>query len=104
MRRDTGIAELLAAVRAFLPNRERKGSFRSSDHMPSIATAIHLRRRFNPIASELLRNDSLSDMSERRGLYSEFLVWLEIFAAHEVLSSIMGQVRHLCLQPRSAGS
>lgn len=75
-----------------MPNRARAGPFRPSDHMPSIATAIHIRRRFNPIASDLLKNDSLSDMCDRRDLYEEFLNWLSILAAHENLSSIMGQV------------
>ncbi|KAH9819746.1 hypothetical protein DFH28DRAFT_886164 [Melampsora americana] len=88
---DQSLASLLASIRVFMPNRSRKGPFRSSDHMPSIATAIHIRRRFNPIASDLLKNDSLSDMSERRVLYEEFLEWLLIVSAHENLGSIMGQ-------------
>lgn len=88
---DQSLASLLASVRVFMPNRSRIGPFRSSDHMPSIATAIHIRRRFNPIASDLLKNDSLSDMSDRRVLYEEFLEWLLIVSAHENLGSIMGQ-------------
>ncbi|EGG03790.1 uncharacterized protein MELLADRAFT_65352 [Melampsora larici-populina 98AG31] len=88
---DQSLASLLASIRVFMPNRSRKGPFRSSDHMPSIATAIHIRRRFNPIASDLLKNDSLSDMSDRRVLYEEFLEWLLIVSAHENLGSIMGQ-------------
>lgn len=89
---DQTIASLLASVRVFMPNRSREGPFRSSDHMPSIATAIHIRRRFNPIASELLKNDSLSDMSDRRILFEEFLAWLAVISGHENLGSIMGQV------------
>ncbi|MBW0504927.1 hypothetical protein O181_044642 [Austropuccinia psidii MF-1] len=92
IRRDKALAALLSSVRSFLPNRDRPGgTFRASDHMPSIATAIHIRRRFNPIASELLKNGSLFDMSERKVLYEEFLDWLMIISLHENLCPIMGQ-------------
>lgn len=38
----------------------------------------HLRRRFNYICSALLRNDSLTDMSDRSVLYFELFEWLEV--------------------------
>ncbi|KAG0148440.1 hypothetical protein CROQUDRAFT_654953 [Cronartium quercuum f. sp. fusiforme G11] len=88
---DQALASLLASVRIFMPNRNRPNGYRHSDHMPSLAAAIHIRRRFNPIASELLKNDSLTDMSDRRILYNEFLQWLLIVSAHENTACIMGQ-------------
>lgn len=44
----------------------------------SPSSLTHLRRRFNLITGELLRNDSLADMSDRHGLYFELLEWLEV--------------------------
>ncbi|KAJ3757032.1 hypothetical protein EV360DRAFT_46899 [Lentinula raphanica] len=87
--KDTRIQNLLAEVRVYLPSLQRAGGARSSDYLPHPSSLTHLRRRFNLIASELLRNDSLADMSDRHGLYFELLEWLETISSHESLCSMM---------------
>ncbi|CCA72505.1 hypothetical protein PIIN_06442 [Serendipita indica DSM 11827] len=88
--RDASMAELLAAVREYLPSVRRAGGGRASDFLVHPTTLAHIRRRFNVLCSTLLRNDSLSDMSDRSALYSELFSWLETISNHEALASIMG--------------
>ncbi|KAJ3999011.1 hypothetical protein F5050DRAFT_1893090 [Lentinula boryana] len=87
--KDSTIRALLAEVRAYLPSLQRPGGARPSDYLPHPSSLTHLRRRFNLIVSELLRNDSLADMSDRHGLYFELLEWLETISSHESLCSMM---------------
>jgi len=87
--RDTAMATLLSAVRKFLPSVRREGGGRASDYLVHPTTLAHIRRRFNLVCSTLLRNDSLSDMSDRSVLYSELFHWLETISNHEALASIM---------------
>ena len=87
--RDTAMATLLSAVRKFLPSVRREGGGRASDYLVHPTTLAHIRRRFNLVCSTLLRNDSLSDMSDRSVLYSELFYWLETISNHEALASIM---------------
>ncbi|KAJ4481506.1 ubiquitin conjugating enzyme family protein [Lentinula edodes] len=87
--KDSKIRALLAEVRVYLPSLQRPGGARPSDYLPHPSSLTHLRRRFNLITSELLRNDSLADMSDRHGLYFELLEWLETISSHESLCSMM---------------
>lgn len=84
------MANILAEVREFLPSVRREAGPRSSDYLVHPTTLAHIRRRFNVVCSTLLRNDSLSDMSDRTILYSELFKWLETISNHEALASIMG--------------
>ena len=65
-------------VRVFLPSLSRTGGARTSDYLVHPTALAHLRRRFNPVSSSLLRNDSLTDMSDRNLLYFELFEWLEV--------------------------
>src|SRR5258706_12605725 len=87
--RDTAMATLLSAVRKFLPSVRREGGGRASDYLVHPTTLAHIRRRFNLVCSPLLRNDSLSHMSDRSVLYSELFYWLETLSNHAPLASIM---------------
>ncbi|EJD00913.1 uncharacterized protein FOMMEDRAFT_135199 [Fomitiporia mediterranea MF3/22] len=85
-KKDQKIGNLLKSVREFLPNQHRG---KTSDFLPHPTTLAHLRRRFNYVSSTLLRNDSLSDMSDRNVLYFELFEWLETISNHESLASMM---------------
>ncbi|QRW19118.1 ubiquitin-conjugating enzyme [Rhizoctonia solani] len=87
--RDTKMAGLMAEVREFLPSLQRKGGVQTSDYLVHPSALAHLRRRFNWIGSTLLRNDSLTDMSDRSVLYFELFSWLETISNHEALASMM---------------
>ncbi|PPQ63873.1 hypothetical protein CVT24_009499 [Panaeolus cyanescens] len=87
--KDEKISKLLSQIRTYLPNLNRQGGGRTSDYLVHPTALAHLRRRFNHICSNLLRNDSLADMSERSILYFELLEWLETISNHEALASMM---------------
>ena len=76
--RDKRIGDLLREIRYYLPCVQREGGGRTSDYLVHPTTLAHLRRRFNFVSSSLLRNDSLSDMSDRAVLYFELFEWLEV--------------------------
>lgn len=76
--RDTRIGTLMNQVRAFLPSLQRTGGSQTTDYLVSPTALAHLRRRFNTVASSLLRNDSLTDMADRSVLYFELFSWLEV--------------------------
>jgi hypothetical protein len=65
-------------IRLYLPQMGREGGAQQSDYMVHPSALAHLRRRFNMVSSSLLRNDSLSDMSDRSVLYFELFAWLEV--------------------------
>ena len=78
--KDQKLSTLLSNIRTFLPSVNREGDTHfDSDFLPHPATLAHLRRRFNFVSSQLLRNDSLTDMSDRSVLYFELFEWLEVF-------------------------
>ncbi|TFK55677.1 hypothetical protein OE88DRAFT_1652098 [Heliocybe sulcata] len=87
--RDEKLGHLMTAVRWYLPSLRRSGGGRTSDYLVHPTALAHLRRRFNHICSALLKNDSLSDMSDRSVLYHELFDWLETIAHHEALASMM---------------
>ncbi|KAI6047226.1 ubiquitin conjugating enzyme family protein [Pisolithus marmoratus] len=87
--KDGKIGSLLAQIRVYLPSLRRHGGALTSDYMVHPTALAHLRRRFNYLCSTLLRNDSLTDMSERSVLYFELFEWLETISNHEALASMM---------------
>ncbi|WVQ77522.1 hypothetical protein IAR50_007208 [Cryptococcus sp. DSM 104548] len=86
---DTLVATLLHQVSLFLPNPNRAGGGTSSDYHVHPTVLAHLRRR-STFVSDLLRNDSLLDMSKRGDLYRALFDWLEIVSDNESLSSMLG--------------
>ena len=76
--KDEKLGELMAQLRVFLPSLRRLGGALTSDYLVHPTALAHLRRRFNNICSSLLRNDSLTDMSERSSVYFELFEWLEV--------------------------
>lgn len=68
----------MAQLRLFLPSLRRFGGALTSDYLVHPTALAHLRRRFNNICSSLLRNGSLTDMSERSSVYFELFEWLEV--------------------------
>ncbi|TFY83061.1 hypothetical protein EWM64_g951 [Hericium alpestre] len=87
--KDEKLGELMHAIRVYLPSLHRPGGGRTSDYLVHPTALAHLRRRFNNICSSLLRNDSLTDMSDRSAVYFELFEWLETISNHEALASMM---------------
>ncbi|TFL06053.1 hypothetical protein BDV98DRAFT_499797 [Pterulicium gracile] len=87
--KDEKLGQLLSTLREYLPSLHREGGGQTSDFLVHPTALAHLRRRFNHVCSSLLRNDSLTDMSERSVLYFELMEWLEIISNHEALASMM---------------
>ncbi|KAI6113724.1 hypothetical protein EV401DRAFT_2058688 [Pisolithus croceorrhizus] len=87
--KDGKIGSLLSRIRVYLPSLRRHGGALTSDYMVHPTALAHLRRRFNYLCSTLLRNDSLTDMSDRSVLYFELFEWLETISNHEALASMM---------------
>ncbi|KZW03836.1 hypothetical protein EXIGLDRAFT_715884 [Exidia glandulosa HHB12029] len=87
--KDQMIGGLLKEIRVYLPSLRRPGGGQTSDYLPHPTALAHLRRRFNHVSSALLRNDSLTDMSDRSVLYFELFEWLETVSNHESLASMM---------------
>ncbi|KAG6378918.1 hypothetical protein JVT61DRAFT_13203 [Boletus reticuloceps] len=87
--KDEKIGLLLSRIRVYLPSLHRDGGALTSDYMVHPTALALLRRRFNFLCSTLLRNDSLSDMSDRSVLYFELFEWLETISNHEALASMM---------------
>lgn len=76
--KDEKLGQLLSTLREYLPSLHREGGGQTSDFLVHPTALAHLRRRFNHVCSSLLRNDSLTDMSERSVLYFELMEWLEV--------------------------
>ncbi|PCH40762.1 hypothetical protein WOLCODRAFT_136978 [Wolfiporia cocos MD-104 SS10] len=87
--KDESLSQLLSHIRVYLPSLRRAGGGRTSDYLVHPTALAHLRRRFNFVSSQLLRNDSLADMSDRSALYIELFDWLETISCHEALASMM---------------
>ncbi|KAG8928570.1 hypothetical protein FRC02_006721 [Tulasnella sp. 418] len=87
--RDEQIGSLMRQIREFLPSVQRPHGGHASDFLPHPTALAHLRRRFNFVSSSLLRNDSLTDMSDRSVLYFELFSWLETISNHEALASMV---------------
>ncbi|THH13280.1 hypothetical protein EW146_g6917 [Bondarzewia mesenterica] len=87
--KDERLGNLMSQIRVYLPSLHRPGGGRTSDYLVHPTALAHLRRRFNYICSSLLRNDSLTDMSDRSAVYFELFEWLETISNHEALASMM---------------
>lgn len=90
--KDEALGDLLSRIRVYLPNLHRDGGGQASDYLVHPTALAHLRRRFNNICSSLLRNDSLTDMSERSAVYFELFEWLEV--SRGVLASMPYSTLH----------
>jgi hypothetical protein len=76
--KDEKLGNLMTQLRMYLPSLRRRGGALTSDYLVHPTALAHLRRRFNNICSSLLRNDSLTDMSDRSSVYFELFEWLEV--------------------------
>nr|XP_019009265.1 uncharacterized protein I206_05913 [Kwoniella pini CBS 10737]OCF48046.1 hypothetical protein I206_05913 [Kwoniella pini CBS 10737] len=97
---DERILLLLSQIQIFLPNLDRVGGPKTSDHLVHPTALAHLRRR-SAFINDLLRNDSLLDMSQRAELYTSLLDWLKLVSNHEALASMlaMPQMRPVSIAP-----
>lgn len=86
---DAKTGELLTQVRVYLPTLNRASGARSSDHLVHPTALAHLRRR-SGFVTDLLRNDSLLDMVNRRNIYEVLFDWLKVVSSHESLASMLG--------------
>jgi hypothetical protein len=75
--RDTKTAALLREVQVYLPQLDRASGASTGDHLVHPTTLAHLRRR-SAFVNDLLRNDSLLDMSNRSSLYHALFDWLQV--------------------------
>ncbi|GFZ49786.1 hypothetical protein JCM24511_07189 [Saitozyma sp. JCM 24511] len=100
MARDGETAELLSQVQVYLPHPNRASGTRTSDHLVHPTALAHLRRR-SAFVNDLLRNDSLLDMSNRAGIYRALFDWLEIVSSNEALAGMlaMPQMRPAKYEP-----
>jgi hypothetical protein len=74
---DEKTALLLSQIQVYLPHLDRSSGTRTSDHLVHPTALAHLRRR-SAFVHDLLRNDSLLDMSNRDRIYSALLDWLKV--------------------------
>lgn len=86
--KDKKTANLLTQVAVYLPTLKRESGPRTSDLLVHITSLAHLRRR-SGFVNDLLRNDSLMDMSTRSTLYRALMDWLEIVSSHEALAIML---------------
>lgn len=86
--KDKKTATLLSQVAVYLPTLKRESGPRTSDLLVHITSLAHLRRR-SGFVNDLLRNDSLMDMSSRSTLYGALMDWLEIVSSHEALATML---------------
>jgi hypothetical protein len=96
---DDATAKLLSQLAVYLPNMKRSRTF-TSDSMVHPTALAHLRRR-SGFVNDLLRNNSLLDMTARNDIYCTLLDWLEIVANHEALAAMlaMPQMRPMATEP-----
>lgn len=74
---DHATTQVLRQVQAYLPNLDRKGGPCISDHMVHPTALAHLRRK-STFVNDLLRNESLLDMTSREALYAALFDWLKV--------------------------
>ena len=93
---DVKTVKLLSEVQIYLPFLNRASGTRASDHLVHPTALAHLRRR-SAFVNDLLRNDSLLDMSNRGDLYRALFDWLEVSRSSQ---SVLMKAR---LLPRGSG-
>lgn len=100
--KDESIRKALELLRPYVPDPDRRrlvntrGTVISADpaehdYLPNIVTIAQLRRRFLPLASELLQNGSIADITDREPLFTELLKWFRLFGQHANLASLVAQ-------------
>lgn len=89
-KRDAKTAKLLRQVQVYLPQLDRESGATTGDHLVHPTTLAHLRRR-SAFVNDLLRNDSLLDMSNRSELYQSLFDWLKV--CHEFCLSDLENMR-----------
>ncbi|KAI6014877.1 hypothetical protein PISMIDRAFT_113926, partial [Pisolithus microcarpus 441] len=73
----------------YLLSLHKHGGALMSDCIVHPTALAHLRRCFNYLCLTLLRNDSLTDMSDPSVLYFQLLQWLKTISNHEALARMM---------------
>ncbi|KLT45850.1 hypothetical protein CC85DRAFT_86895 [Cutaneotrichosporon oleaginosum] len=98
--KDRRTATLLNQVAVYLPTLKRESGPRTSDLLVHPTSLAHLRRR-SGFVNDLLRNDSLMDMSNRATIYAALMDWLEIVSSHEALATMlaMPSMRPAAIRP-----
>lgn len=86
--KDKKTSMLLSQVAVYLPTLKRESGPRTSDLLVHPTSLAHLRRR-SGFVNDLLRNDSLMDMSTRSVMYRALMDWLEIVSSHEALATML---------------
>lgn len=100
--RDELIRHSLEQLRPYLPDHNRSRVLDANgqvvacdpteeDFLPDIVLIAHLRRRFLPLASELLESRSISDVTERAPLFEELLRWFGLLGQHPNLAALVAQ-------------
>ena len=74
---DLATTKVLRQVQAYLPNLDREGGPCISDLMVHPTALAHLRRK-STFVNDLLRNESLLDMTNREELYAALFDWLKV--------------------------
>jgi hypothetical protein len=74
---DLATTTVLRQVQAYLPNLDRQGGPCISDLMVHPTALAHLRRK-STFVNDLLRNESLLDMTNREKLYAALFDWLKV--------------------------
>ncbi|GMK56583.1 hypothetical protein CspeluHIS016_0304230 [Cutaneotrichosporon spelunceum] len=97
--KDKKTAMLLSQVSLYLPTLKREGGPQASDLLVHPTSLAHLRRR-SGFVNDLLRNDSLMDMSNRSIIYRALMDWLEIVSSHEALATMLAMPS---MQPSKIG-
>jgi len=84
---DAAMVDVLRQVQHYLPSLARRGAPCVSDHMVHPTALAHLRRR-STFVNDLLKNESLVDMSTRSGLYRALFSWLRVGLKDEVFMAV----------------
>ncbi|KAG1772622.1 hypothetical protein EV702DRAFT_953365, partial [Suillus placidus] len=75
--KDEQIGTILSQIRKYRLSLRREGGVRTSDYMVHPTALAYLGRRSNYLRTTLLRNDSLSDMSDHFVPFFVLFEWLK---------------------------
>jgi hypothetical protein len=85
---DLATTKVLRQVQAYLPDLDRQGGPCISDHMVHPTALAHLRRK-STFVNDLLRNESLLDMTSREELYTAMFDWLKVLTIPSIVSRLL---------------
>lgn len=100
---DDELQTALRLLRPYLPNIDRKAVKTcqgnvvelteplSTDCVEEITVLVHLRRRFLPIASEMLQPRSISEVTTRLRIFQELLEWLCLLGQDDCSACLIAQ-------------